>query len=120
MLIYDRDCGFCQWSLQVMRRFGATCESRAWQECDLDALGLSLSDVTDAAWFIDGDQKFRGHEAIAQTLRSSRWLPVRILGRIVGSRVLRPVATPAYAWVSRNRHLLPGATQACRIEDQPG
>lgn len=119
-MIYDRDCGFCQWSLRLARRLGATCESKPWQECDLEALDLTRGDVSDAAWFFAGTQRYRGHEAIAQVLRSSRHLVVRLLGRAIGSRPMRPLAAPGYAWIARNRHRLPGATQSCRIDDQPG
>lgn len=123
MLVYDADCGFCVRSLGWARRLGAECDAVPWQEADLDDLGLSEAEVADAAWFVTATERFRGHEAIAQTLRSSRHLLVRVLGRLVGARALRPVAGRAYAWVAAHRSRLPGASDACRVDgagDQPG
>ena len=48
VLVYDGDCGFCQWSLRWGLRLGITCEHVAGQRADLPALGLTLADV-DAA-----------------------------------------------------------------------
>ncbi|MDN5892499.1 MAG: DUF393 domain-containing protein [Nocardioides sp.] len=115
MLIYDQDCGFCQWSLRWALRLGATCDHQPAQTADLPALGLSLDEALEAAWFVTPSGPLRGHEAIAQVLLSSRWWPVRMGGRLVGSRVARPVAAPAYAWVARNRHRMPGASESCRV-----
>ena len=114
MLIFDGDCGFCRRSLRWARRLGATCPAQPWQATDLAAAGLTEQQAREAAWYVDGHRLYRGHEAIAMTLRSSRWRVVRLLGRLVGSRPLRPVAAPAYAWVARNRYRLPGATDVCR------
>lgn len=116
MLVYDADCGLCVRSLGWARRLGAECDAVAWQEADLDELGLSEQDVVDAAWFVTDHERFRGHEAVALTLQSSRHVPMRLLGRVVGSRLLRPVASRAYAWVAGNRHRLPGSSDACRID----
>lgn len=115
MLIYDGDCGFCQRSLGWALRLGITCEHRPSHQVDLAAHGLSEQDVIEAAWYVDGDRRLRGHEAIAGALRTSRHAPVRWLGAVVGSRVLRPVAVRVYAWVARNRHRLPGASDACAL-----
>lgn len=116
-LVWDADCGFCAWSLRRMRDLGATCADSPWQRTDLDAVGLTVEDVTEAAWFVDEQGGLhRGAAAIGQALRTSRWLPVRLLGRVAGSRALRPVADPAYAWVARNRHRMPGSTDACRLD----
>ncbi|WP_246051074.1 thiol-disulfide oxidoreductase DCC family protein [Nocardioides guangzhouensis] len=115
MLIYDGDCGFCQWSLGWALRLGVTCEHRPAHAVDLAAYDLTFDDVIEAAWFVEGDRRLRGHEAIAATLRTSRHAPVRWLGAFVGSRAARPLAVPVYAWVARNRHRLPGASDACGL-----
>ena len=115
MLIFDGDCGFCQRSLGWALRLGITCEHRPSHQVDLAAPGLSEQDGFEAAWYVDGDRRLRGHEAIAGALRTSRHAPVRWLGAVVGSRVLRPVAVRVYAWVARNRHRLPGASDACAL-----
>lgn len=117
MLIYDGDCAFCARSLGWARRLGATTPAQPWQFLDLNAYGLTETDVIDAAWFIADGVRARGHEAIAETLRTSTHAWVRALGRIVGSRAVRPVASRAYAWVAAHRHQLPGGTAACATKD---
>ncbi|MDT0203025.1 DCC1-like thiol-disulfide oxidoreductase family protein [Nocardioides sp. AE5] len=109
-LLYDRDCGFCQQSLRLLLRLGARCEHQTIQSADLSAWGISTTEALEAAWYVEEQRLFRGHEAVAKGLRSSRWLPVRLVGRVIGARALRPVMARAYAWVARNRHRLPGAT----------
>ena len=116
MLVYDGDCGFCRRSLGWLRRLGATCAAQPWQATDLAAVGLTEDLAREAAWFVDGERTFRGHEAIGRALETSRWRGVRLLGRLLRSRALRPVAAPAYAWVAANRHRLPGRTDACRVD----
>jgi predicted DCC family thiol-disulfide oxidoreductase YuxK len=64
----------------------------------------------------DGEHRFRGHEAVAYTLRSSRYGVVRLLGRLIGSRALQRPAGTAYTWVARNRYRLPGASDACQLD----
>ena len=88
VLVYDGDCGFCQWSLRWGLRLGITCEHVAGQRADLPALGLTPADIEAA---------------------------VRLAGRVIGSRALRPVAAPAYTWVAAHRHRLPGASEACGL-----
>jgi predicted DCC family thiol-disulfide oxidoreductase YuxK len=116
VLIYDGDCGFCKRSLGWLIRLGATCDYQAWQRSDLAALGLTELDVTQAAWFVDGDRSWRGHLAIARALRSSRYAPVRLLGRVIGARVLGPVGRPLYRWVADHRHQLPGGSPSCTLD----
>lgn len=116
MLIFDGDCGFCRRSVGWARRLGATCAMRPSYAVDLAALGLTPPDAEEAVWFVgEGGRLFRGHEAIAQVLLTSRRTPVRWAGRVTGSRVLRPVASRGYAWVAANRHRLPGG-KACAVD----
>ena len=109
MLIYDGDCGFCRRSLGWARRLGGRFEAVPAGSVDPVALGLTRQQLTEAAWFVDDDGRLhRGHEAIARVLTTSRWWPVRLAGRLVGSRVLAPLASRAYAWVADHRGRFPG------------
>ena len=116
MLVYDGDCGFCRRSLGWLRRLGATCAAQPWQATDLAAVGLNEDLAREAAWYVDGERSFRGHEAVGRALETSRWRGVRLLGRLVRSRAVRPLAAPAYGWVAANRHRLPGTGAACRVD----
>jgi predicted DCC family thiol-disulfide oxidoreductase YuxK len=106
-LIYDGNCGFCRRSLRQARSLGATCAAEPFQSVDLAACGLTEHEASAAAWYVAADHRWHGHEAVAMVLRSSRHLPVRWLGRAVGSRALRPLASRIYEWVAANRHRLP-------------
>ena len=111
MLIYDGDCGFCRRTVGWARALGVTCEMRPSAEVDLPALGLTAEDAAAAAWYVDGGRRYAGHEAVAMALRSSRRPVVRLAGRVVGSRPMRPLASRAYAWVAGHRPLLSRLTR---------
>ncbi len=98
-----------------MIALGTTCAHQSAQEADLAALGLTEQETQEAAWFVLGERRWRGHEAIAQALQTSRRAPVRLSGRVLGSRLLRPSASRGYAWVAAHRHQLPGGTPACEL-----
>lgn len=117
-LIHDADCGFCQRMLRVGRRAGISCPdlpSVALTDAQLRAWELDRTDVDEAVWFVGPQIRLRGHEAIAAALGTSNRRSVRALGRTIGSSLLRPIAAPAYAWVARHRHRLPGGTPACEL-----
>ncbi|MEO9322396.1 DCC1-like thiol-disulfide oxidoreductase family protein [Nocardioides sp. C4-1] len=115
-IVYDADCGFCTWCADWVRA-RSDAKARPWQDLDLDALGLTVDDVTTAAYWLgpDGRVAHRGAGAAAAALRSCRRIYWRVLGRVVGARLLRPVAARVYALVAANRHRLPGGTAACKL-----
>lgn len=113
-LIYDGDCGFCTSSARWLANRGR-CEITPWQSLDLAPLGLTEDDVTRAAYWLDGSGHVsaRGAGAVAEALRACGpgW---RLTGRLIQLPPVRPLADVGYAWVARNRHRLPGSTDACR------
>ena len=115
-LIYDGDCGFCTSSAAwIQRRLPDEIAVEPWQALDLDELGLTVEDMTSAAYWVDDDGAlYRGHLAIAQSLRHAR-RPWCWVGEVIARPPLRWVPAPVYALVARNRHRLPGSTDACRI-----
>jgi predicted DCC family thiol-disulfide oxidoreductase YuxK len=115
-LIYDGDCGFCTSSARwVERRAAAHLEIVPWHSVDLDERGLSVDDVTTAAWVVDGDERYRGHEAIAMALRQcgAAWPAI---GWLLMAPPMSWFARHGYTVVAANRHRLPGSTDACRLE----
>ena len=117
LLVFDGDCGFCTASARwVEARTGAAMRVEPWQVLDLDELGLTEADVTAAAWLIEPDgTRRRGHEAIGGSLRRAGG-PWRLIGSLLLIPPVSWLARPVYALVARNRHRLPGATDACRID----
>lgn len=113
MLIYDGDCGFCTASANwVTDRIDPDTEVQPWQALDLDAYGLTVDDVTSAAYWIEPSGELRrGHRAVAATLRDldGRW---PLLGRTMTIPPISWLAAGVYRVVAANRHRLPGATCA--------
>ena len=120
LLVYDGDCGFCTKSARwAGAALPADADVQPWQALDLDELGLSERDVSEAAWwFDDAGAKHRGSRAIAGVLAASRgWR--RLAGRLLSVPPLSWLAIPVYALVARYRYRLPGATDACRVDGSP-
>jgi predicted DCC family thiol-disulfide oxidoreductase YuxK len=120
LLIYDGDCGFCTTvAHDIEHHWHGRAGTRAWQEigaAGLTAFGLTVEDVTTKVWWVDPDgTRLGGHRAVARALvEAGGWRAV--LGRIIGARVMSWPAALGYRLVSRYRHMLPGGTEACRID----
>jgi predicted DCC family thiol-disulfide oxidoreductase YuxK len=114
-LLYDADCGFCTRSAHWAKPLGCAVEAVPWQSFDLPSVGLTPAVADEQVQLVLDGRVYAGHEAIGRTLTTSRHAPVRLAGRIVLARPLRPLAAGVYAWVARNRHRLPGGTAACAV-----
>jgi predicted DCC family thiol-disulfide oxidoreductase YuxK len=119
VLVYDGDCGFCTRSAHwIERRLPDDVAVVAWQSIDdLSSFDLTVDDVTSAAWWVvPGAPPQRGHLAIAASLREAggAW---GVAGRALAVPPLSWLGGPVYRLVARYRYRLPGATEACRIDD---
>jgi predicted DCC family thiol-disulfide oxidoreductase YuxK len=119
VLVFDGDCSFCttvaRWSA---RRFRHGERAQAWQYLStafLEQHHLSVDDVRDAAWWVDGDGlRERGHRAVARALLAGggvRW-PV---GWLAITPPTSWIAAGVYRFVVRWRYRLPGGTPACKV-----
>lgn len=116
-LVYDADCGFCarcaRWAQARMAAGNQVVPSHA---LDLDAAGLSQEDVDEAAWFLpSAGTGLRGHLAIAAALRECGG-PWALLGRLIGSPLLSPIASRVYAALAARRGSLPGSDGTCGLD----
>jgi len=118
LLLFDGDCGFCttlaRWAQKGFRH-GERAE--AWQLLGtqaLDRLGLTVSDVQQAAWWVDVDGGLaRGHRAVGHALGAGGgWR--RAAGAVVLTAPTSWAAAGVYRLVARWRSHLPGGTPACR------
>jgi predicted DCC family thiol-disulfide oxidoreductase YuxK len=120
LLIYDGDCGFCTTSAAwAKRHFRQAVDVQPWQSLDLSRYGLTEQDVITAAYWIDeAGTAHRGHEAAAYGLKAMApaW---RLLGAVLLTPPFSLAARGLYALVARNRHRLPGSTDACRLPSTP-
>lgn len=116
MLVFDGDCAFCTSSARVLERIGPSAGIIAWQEADLDELGITAEQATEAVQWVGADGTvLAGHEAIAATLATAGrgW---RVLGRTIVLPGISALAAVAYRLVADNRHRLPGGTPACATD----
>ncbi len=124
VLIYDGDCGFCtssaSWLMRVMSAPGGFASDDSvvvapWQSLDLDEFGLTEENVTTAAYWVDPDGSLhRGHYGIAKALRFGG-KPWSLAGAVIASPAMAWLAGPTYALIAKNRHRLPGSTDACKL-----
>jgi predicted DCC family thiol-disulfide oxidoreductase YuxK len=113
-LVYDGDCGFCTTTAAWLTR-RSDCSVVPWQRLELDDVGLSVDEVSTAAYWLDEDgAKRRGARAVAAALRTCG-PAYRLLGRLIDLPPVRPLAAGIYALVARYRYKLPGSTDACRL-----
>lgn len=115
-IVYDGDCGFCMASARwIERRLGDDVSVEKWQSLDLDAIGLTIDDVTTASYFVAPDGSLhRGAPGIGQVFERMS-LPYRVVGMLMKRPPVSWVASVVYATVARYRHKLPGATDECRV-----
>jgi predicted DCC family thiol-disulfide oxidoreductase YuxK len=115
VLLFDGDCAFCTSCARLVeRRIAPDAAVVAWQFADLEALGVTEKEASDAVQWVDADGTVRsGHQAVAALLRASGplWRPV---GRFLVLPGISPLAAIGYRVVAANRHRLPGGRPACK------
>jgi predicted DCC family thiol-disulfide oxidoreductase YuxK len=137
---FDRDCGFCQWSVSLVRRLDWT---RAFRFVPLQSdearnLGLEESRNLSQMVLARAGRQWGGWRAVKQLLYRlplfylmlaasqlpGLWwpslLPVSATALALFLLALSPLGNPAgdalYRWVARNRHRFPGST--CSLENR--
>lgn len=120
MLIFDGDCAFCK----RVANFGKSkmvvpYETVSWQSIvkDLDKYGLSQEDVSQRVYWADGEKVLGGSKAVflAGKCLKQPWSFISSFGLLPGMSI---IAEPVYRLIARNRHRLPGSTDACAFDGQ--
>ncbi len=116
VLIFDGDCGFCTASANRARGIlPGTVSVAPWQSLDLDQLGLTVAQVSSAAYFVDeSGAQFRGHAAVGRALEIGT-RPLRPIGWLLRRPPVAWLAAPLYGLISKYRYRLPGSTDSCRL-----
>lgn len=118
LLVYDGDCGFCAWTLELLRRWLPSVPAAVdGRRADLLALGLDEDDVDYSSWLLelDGERAvhYGGMEGFAQLLRRQPSWPWRLAGNVLQLPGIRELGHAGYEWVARNRHRMPHGTASC-------
>ena len=117
VLVFDGDCAFCSSSVRWLERWvGCRPVIVAWQRADLNRLGLTPEQCSEALQWVGAQGERRdGADAVAATLRhgGKGWW---IIGAVMSVPGIRHLARVVYRWVARNRHRLPGGTPACSLD----
>jgi predicted DCC family thiol-disulfide oxidoreductase YuxK len=105
VLIYDGECGFCRRRAGWARRHvDPDMAMRAWQDADLDVLGLTADQCQTAVQWVDpSGRTYSGGAAICAALRTGAW-HWRTIGVIGSAPGVRVITEWTYRWVARNRH----------------
>ncbi|MCI4064126.1 DUF393 domain-containing protein [Micromonospora sp. R77] len=117
--VYDGDCAFCSRCAEfIERRIPTGARVVPWQHADLTELGLTEAECEEAVQWVGVDgARASGPDAVAKLLGGSAPL-WRVAGTGLGLPPVRALAWPAYRWVARNRHRLPGGTAACALPQE--
>ena len=114
-LVFDGDCGFCTTSAGWARRISPGLETVAWQQTDLESLGLTPEETAARVQLVDDDGTVvSGAAAVAGVLVGAGrgWA---LLGRALRLPGVRGLAELGYRLVARYRYRLPGGTPACKL-----
>ncbi len=113
-LVFDGDCGFCTTSADWLAK-GDRVAIVPWQFLDLDAVGLTVDQVSTSVWWLQDDEPVEhSSRAIGRALVVRGGVPAWA-GHILLVPVVRPLADAVYRLVARNRHRMPGGTPVCRL-----
>ncbi|MFM6980572.1 MAG: thiol-disulfide oxidoreductase DCC family protein [Micrococcales bacterium] len=117
LLIYDSDCAFCQkcvdWGVKKLAYFPKAIGFQAIQPRDY---ALTEQDVQSSIWLIqESGAKLSANRAATAILKSQPKYRWRLLGSIADAYWVAPVARRIYFLLAKNRHKMPGATQACEL-----
>jgi predicted DCC family thiol-disulfide oxidoreductase YuxK len=121
--VFDGDCAFCTACANWLTRNVHT-DARIvpWQRADLARLGLTRAQCQQAVQWIADGRTSAGPAAIADLLRTATGRGGRLwraVGPTLGTAPVLALAWPAYRWVARHRHQLPGGSAACALPASP-
>ena len=115
-MLNDGNCGFCMRTATLVPRLGVDIDISTVQSVDLAALDIDEERALVEMPYVHPDGRVDyGHRAFASILRTGP-LPWRLVGRLMTTRLVDPVARRAYHWVAANRSRLPGGTPVCSLD----
>lgn len=115
LLIFDGDCGFCTTSARAWQRWMKLEHVEPWQFLDLDELGITVEQCTEAVQWVDeaGDVVAAEHAVIAACRHAGGFWG--FVGRAMALPGVRQLSGLVYRLVAKYRYKLPGGTPACKL-----
>ena len=98
VVVYDGDCGICEWSASWIRRNVPDVNVVSHIEYGLSHLS--------SVWFVSRQGRREGALAVAAILQLSHRRLVRLVGTVIQLPLIRTVAAVVYALIARNRRRL--------------
>lgn len=118
-LIFDGDCGFCTTTANFIAKHSSSpIAIHPWQFIDVSQYGLTEEQVSAKVYMVVNGRAFAGHEAFAQILKLQKNLLLRAFGAIIMLPPASWLARPAYFFIAKYRHKLPGGTPACKLQQR--
>lgn len=116
LFLFDGDCGLCENIVdRIKKRIAPPIDFATYQSVDIAALGVSLASCLIGPVLVSADgTHVVGAGAMAGMLRTAGY-PYRLVGRMMIAPGVVPLLNRVQAVFYRNRHRLPGGTEACRI-----
>ena len=119
IVLYDGDCGVCTrlagFVARWLRPSGGAYEISAYQDAELQPLGLTAAQCDAALQWVDASGRVSaGQDAVARLLlASAAW--ARPMGAVLLAPGVNGLAGVVYRAVAANRSRLPGGTPACQL-----
>lgn len=119
LLIYDGDCAFCTkcvvWGKKHLKNFPAHV---AYQLINPNDYALTQSQVAASIWLVvSNSPALPANLAVAAILKDQPNPLWRALGWAMNLIGARQIARWLYFLVAKNRHRMPGSSQACELPD---
>lgn len=118
VVLFDGRCGFCTWCANVaLGPLGAAVDLIPYQSTDVRMFGLTEEQCADAVQLVESAEVLSGSRAIARVFRYSK-KPWPVIGHVLDSRPMRPIAQGVYRIVARNRGKLWGVAPVMTNDPQ--
>lgn len=98
VVVYDGDCGICEWSAGWISRHVPGVEVMSHRQYGVSYLS--------SVWFVTWSGRFEGAPAVSEILKRSNTRVFRLLGSFIGLPIIRTLAAGVYLVIAKNRRII--------------
>ncbi len=98
VVVYDGDCGICEWSASWIRRNVPGVDVVSHREYGVSYLS--------SVWFITWSGRYEGAAAVSEILKRSRVKGYQHIGTALGLPIVRIIAAGVYFVIAKNRRTI--------------